>query len=348
MYRGQEYEKLAAFIQRIRAEWPNANLLRKNSPPKPKITTDSGQHLQICNVKPKPRPKGTANAVGIPDKIRSFYLVNDVWTFQYDRKLEKLTNGEAKAHDENSEFKTMWIERTTLQTAVEFPGTLRWLEISGKKAIEISPILFACEKMEEPNSHLQSLISQYAPNEDGSSNLEMRNVNPLSMRLQGMLDAAVMGGIPKYTEAFFNEEFLKQEETNNFALKLVGLLQDQVKYLEEGLEIHGKLVPPGVQPLHRRLLECHTQMKSSVQETEIYVYSTLASLNNATLRRSVSGSNGIVRDSFRKLGSGKRIVNSPLPPVPKYCQVKIHSNSNSNRSSMSSRGYGQVSFSNLN
>jgi hypothetical protein len=160
------------------------NIASKNSPPEPKITTDSGQHLQICNVKPTPGPKGTANAAGIPDKIRSFYLANDVCTF-------------------------------------------------------------------------------------------------------------VMSGIPKYTEAFFNEEFLKQEEGNNFALKLVGLLQDQVKYLEEGLEIHGKLVPPGVQPMS------HTQMKSSVQETEIYVYSTLASLNNATLRRSESGRNVIVRDSFR-------------------------------------------------
>jgi hypothetical protein len=113
--------------------------------------------------------------------------------------------------------------------------------------------------------------------------------------------------------------------------------------LDEGLEIHSKLVPPGVQPLHKRLLECHVQMKTSVTDTELMVQSTLASLNNATLRRSESG---FVRDSFRKLAGGKSIVNSPLPPVPKYCPTtrkeELKSN-NSNRSSVSSGGgYGQV------
>lgn len=132
-------------------------------------------------------------------------------------------------------------------------------------------------------------------------------------------------------------------------------IEKQVKLLEEGLEIHGRLVPPGVQPLHKRLLECHSQMKSSVTESELMIHSTLASLNNATLRRSDSGHN-IVRESFRKLGGGKSIVNSPLPPVPKYCpnsklekSLLMVSNGgggsapNSNRSSISSSGgYGQI------
>lgn len=39
-----------------------------------------------------------------------------------------------------------------------------------------------------------------------------------------------MGGIPKYTEAFFNEDFLKNEDdsASHYVLKLVSLLQDQV------------------------------------------------------------------------------------------------------------------------
>lgn len=81
--------------------------------------------------------------------------------------------------------------------------------------------------MEEANVQLQTLISQYSLDEGGGTN-ELKNVNPLSMRLQGMLDAAVMGGIPKYNEAFFNEDFLRNEDASCFVLKLVGLLQDQV------------------------------------------------------------------------------------------------------------------------
>lgn len=48
IYRGQEYERLAAFMQRITAEWPNAQLLQKNSPPDQSVLEGTELYIQIC------------------------------------------------------------------------------------------------------------------------------------------------------------------------------------------------------------------------------------------------------------------------------------------------------------
>lgn len=67
-------------------------------------------------------------------------MVNDVRTFQYDRRIEKQVNGDAGGDDGSNEFKSMWVERTTLKTVVEFPTMLRWAEIQEKKTVELSPV----------------------------------------------------------------------------------------------------------------------------------------------------------------------------------------------------------------
>ncbi|CAL8073981.1 unnamed protein product [Orchesella dallaii] len=342
IYRGLEYERLATFISRIVAEWPHAELLQKNSPPDASILSGSKQHIQICSVKPIPQCiKNFLSSA--PEKIRTFYRVNDVSLFQFDRRIQKL-NQDASPGDDNNEFKYMWVERATMKTDSELPSILRWLEIVQKEIDELSPIEFACEKMEEANTQLQTLIAAYKNDEQCQP--EVRSINPLSMKLQGMLDAAVQGGIPKYTDAFFNEEFLKKDESSHFVARLVSLLSEQVTILQQGLEIHGRFVPPGVQPLHKRLLECHADMKSKVQKTEADIAQFFAAHHaqnqNNPLRRSESGSNLLIRDSFRRAG-GKSIVNSPLPPVPKVCNGKLDSGkSASNRSSVCSNEYGQL------
>lgn len=45
--------------------------------------------IQICNVKPIPRLKPEFENRDIPEKIISYYLVNDVSSFQFDRPIQK-------------------------------------------------------------------------------------------------------------------------------------------------------------------------------------------------------------------------------------------------------------------
>lgn len=137
--------------------------------------------------------------------------------------------------------------------------------------------------MENVAKELYDLIDQYRAD-------PKRNINPFSMRLQGIIDANVMGGISKYQDAFFTEQFTKSAEgkaQQSNVQRLKSLLMEQVQILDKALELHGNLAPEGVQPLHKRLLERYIQMKQSLTGME-------------RIKRQFSES----------------IVNTPLPPLP--------------------------------
>lgn len=213
----------------------------------------------------------------MPEKIARFYQVNDVTRFQHDRPIYK-------GHiDKDNEFKSLWIERTTLDISSPLPGILRWFEIIDRSVIELTPVEFACETMANVEKELCDHIAQYKSDPS-------KNINPFSMRLQGIIDANVMGGISKYQEAFFTEQFTKSPEgiiQQNNVNKLKYLIHEQVKILDTALELHGQLAPDGVQPLHKRLLERFSQLKQSLT----------------------------VMDKLKRQHS-ESIVNTPLPPLP--------------------------------
>ena len=56
------------------------------------------------------------------------------------------------------------------------------------------------------------------------------NVNPLTMMLNGVIDAAVQGGTDKYRAAFFSDKFLHEHpESAEDVLQLKKLIGFQVK-----------------------------------------------------------------------------------------------------------------------
>ncbi|XP_046396689.1 dedicator of cytokinesis protein 3 [Ischnura elegans] len=307
VYRGLEYERIGAFIQRLQTEFPSAQILSKNTPPDDSITNSEGQFIQICNVKPIPEMLGFWNAIemgsedsflsALPEKVASYYRVNDVRKFQFDRPVHKGTV------DKENEFKSLWIERTTLVLSCKLPGILRWFEVVERKVEEVPPVAFACETVEGASRELRRLISVYSTD-------PRRNINPLSMRLQGIIDANVMGGISKYQEAFFSPEFSRSHpEFSEHIIRLKSLILDQVQILDAGLIVHGQLAPSGVQPLHRRLLERFAQLRQGlVREigggSPSSIIQSRGRFNHMTLTRGLAD------------GKATSIINTPLPPLP--------------------------------
>ncbi|XP_076248536.1 dedicator of cytokinesis spg isoform X2 [Calliopsis andreniformis] len=276
IYRGLEYERIGAFTQRLQTEFPSAQILMKNSPPDESILTSEGQYIQICNVKPIPEEGSLAcRGAEVPERIVAFYLVNDVRKFIFDRPLHR------GPVDRENEFKSLWIERTTLTTESKLPGILRWFEVIEKRSELLAPVQYACETMQSVERELRRLVAQYTAEPH-------RNINPFSMRLQGIIDANVMGGITKYQEAFLTPEFARQNpDMVQHVNRLKSLILDQMSVLEAGLNLHGQIAPAGVQPLHKRLNERFTQLKQG--------------LGPLARQRTIH------QDS---------IVNSPLPPLP--------------------------------
>ncbi|CAN8017065.1 unnamed protein product [Ixodes persulcatus] len=254
VYRGLEYEKVVAFTQRMQSQFPQAQLLTKNAPPDIDILGSDEQHLQICSVKPLPERRPEFEGREVPDKVLNYYLVNDVRMFQFDRPIHK------EPIDKDNEFKSLWIERTTLETEERLPGVLPWQAVVHQRLQEVPPLVHACESVEAMNQELRRLVALF-------SREPSRGIAPLSMRLAGVIEAAVNGGIAKYQEAFFGPRFaLDHPEQAPHIARLKALILDKVHILEGGLSLHGRLAPPEVLPLQRRLVDRFVIMKQSVRE----------------------------------------------------------------------------------
>ncbi|XP_055588289.1 dedicator of cytokinesis protein 3 isoform X2 [Uranotaenia lowii] len=258
IYRGLEYERIAAFIQRLQIEFPAAQILdKKHYPPDSSILNSPEQRFHVVNVRPIADPSHLKSAkVTVPEKISKYYEVNDVTKFQYDRPIHK------GVVDKENEFKSLWIERTIYDIALPLPGILRWSEVTNASVHELTPVEFACETVANVNKELSDLIVQYR--------LEpKRNLNPFTMRLQGCVDANVNGGFNKYQDAFFSERFNKSPEAREQSLhvqRLKRLIFEQMQILRQALDLHRSLASDEVLPLHNRLSEAFLELEKSTAE----------------------------------------------------------------------------------
>uniref|UniRef100_A0A668UTQ1 Dedicator of cytokinesis 3 n=1 Tax=Oreochromis aureus TaxID=47969 RepID=A0A668UTQ1_OREAU len=251
--RGHDYERLEAFQQRMLGEFPQAIAMQHPNQPDEAILQCDAQYLQIYAVTPVPDSVTVLQMDRVPDRIKSFYRVNNVRRFRYDRPFHK------GPKDRDNEFKSLWIERTTLILTHPLPGISCWFEVEKRELVEVSPLENAISVVENKNQELRTLISQYQHKQLHG------NINLLSMTLNGVIDAAVNGGIARYQEAFFDKEYITShpEDTDKIT-QLKDLMQEQVHILGVGLAVHEKLVHPEMRPLHKKLIDQFQMMRSSL------------------------------------------------------------------------------------
>ncbi|XP_036388838.1 dedicator of cytokinesis protein 3-like isoform X2 [Megalops cyprinoides] len=251
--RGHDYERLEAFQQRMLGEFPQAIAMQHPNQPDDTILQSDAQYLQIYAVTPVPEFAEVLHMDRVPDRIKSFYRVNNVRRFRYDRPFHK------GPKDRDNEFKSLWIERTTLILSHPLPGISRWFEVERRELVEVSPLQNAVSVVENKNLELRSLISQYQHRPPHS------NSSQLSMCLNGVIDAAVNGGVARYQEAFFDKHYISShpEDLEKIA-QLRDLMQEQVHVLGVGLAVHEKLVHPDMRPLHKKLIDQFQMMRSSL------------------------------------------------------------------------------------
>lgn len=82
--------------------------------------------------------------------------------------------------------------------------------------------------MELANKQLRDLIKEHRNNDRTS-------VNPLGMKIKGIVDAAVNGGSKLYEEAFLTQDYAEKNPNNiHFIEKLKDLFASQIPLLEIG------------------------------------------------------------------------------------------------------------------
>uniref|UniRef100_A0AAR2LB14 Dedicator of cytokinesis 4b n=1 Tax=Pygocentrus nattereri TaxID=42514 RepID=A0AAR2LB14_PYGNA len=250
--RGHDYERLEAFQQRMLNEFPHAIAMQHANQPDQTIYQAEAQYLQIYAVTPIPDSQDVLQRDGVPDNIKSFYKVNNIWRFRYDRPFHKGTK------DKENEFKSLWVERTTLTLVQSLPGISRWFEVEKRELVEVSPLENAIEVIENKNLQLRTLITQ-------CQTRQMQNINPLTMCLNGVIDAAVNGGLARYQEAFFVKDYMMNHPEDGDKIgRLRELMFEQAHILEFGLAVHEKFVPQDMRPLHKKLVDQFHLMKSSL------------------------------------------------------------------------------------
>ncbi|XP_078484653.1 dedicator of cytokinesis protein 1 isoform X1 [Ciona intestinalis] len=252
IYRGKEYEPLCDFTTRTLNHLPNAQKMNTTSPPDDGIKNSNKMYVQIFTVAPIMEIPSHFKGKTVDDQILSFYKVNELQRFQYSKPFRK------GPKDKDNEFASMWIERYTYTTRYKLPGILRWFEIEDTSKREISPLENAMDAMETANEEIRQMILKYYKNPEFP-------INPLSMKLNGVVDPRVMGGFTNYEKAFFTDTYMKE---NSDDLEKVSRLKDlialQVPLLAEGVRLHGELAPSQLQPFHQN-------MESSFQELKTYV-----------------------------------------------------------------------------
>ncbi|XP_073710037.1 dedicator of cytokinesis protein 4b isoform X3 [Misgurnus anguillicaudatus] len=272
--RGHDYERLEAFQQRMLNEFPHAIAMQHANQPDQTIYQADAQYLQIYAVTPIPDSQDVLQRDGVPDNIKSFYKVNHIWKFRYDRPFHKGTK------DKENEFKSLWVERTTLTLVQSLPGISRWFEVERKELVEVSPLENAIEVIENKNLQLRTLITQ-------CQTRQMQNINPLTMCLNGVIDAAVNGGLARYQEAFFAKDYITNHpEDGDKISRLRDLMFEQAHILEFGLAVHEKFVPQDMKPLHKKLVDQFHLMKSSlgIQEFPAYMQASTIHFTNGSPR----------------------------------------------------------------
>ncbi|XP_057339656.1 dedicator of cytokinesis protein 1 isoform X1 [Microplitis mediator] len=167
-------------------------------------------------------------------------------------------NGNGNGDDKN-EFASLWLERTELETSSSLPGVLRWCPVISSETYLVSPLCNAIETMEATNAALRNLI--IAQQADSSLPLTQ-----LSMKLNGILDPAVMGGVNKYEEAFLNPTYREAHpQASSDLLKLSNLIAEQIPLLAIGLQLHRARAPTELAPFHQRLEQCFSSMRAQVE-----------------------------------------------------------------------------------
>ena len=161
----------------------------------------------------------------------------------------------------------------------------RWFEVEKVAVDEITPIDHACETVAAKNAELRHL----AATAESCKNSGLK----LTQTLQGVIDAAVNGGVSKYANAFFTSSYVESHDLGKVQ-RLHDLLMEQVNVLESALTTHQQLASAEIRPLHDHLMERFAGMRASLPHQ----------INCAT--------------TPSKSGRKSKIVNTPLPPLPQH------------------------------
>ncbi|XP_017848453.1 dedicator of cytokinesis protein 1 isoform X2 [Drosophila busckii] len=316
IFRGKEYERHSDFCSRILVQHPQAELMQTLEAPGEDITASDGQYIQVNKVEPiMDAAFAKFNEKIISNEIVKYFTSNNVQKFQFSRPFRDSTGG-------GDDVRNLWLERTELITQFPLPGILRWFPVVDAHTFKISPLERAVEIMKKTNTDIRQLVILHQSDES-------LHINPLSMKLNGVVDPAVMGGFAKYEEAFLTDEYLEQHaEDKELVEELKELIASQIPLLSIAIRLHRQKAPESLKALQDHLERCFADMQQHVEsrygrkscDLKIERDSVIMRRTNSFLPAIFDSSNN--RLSETSMGSSDGLSKSTFLPRPPTSSLK--------------------------
>ncbi|KAJ6255717.1 dedicator of cytokinesis [Anaeramoeba flamelloides] len=257
IYKGEILEKLPEFMDKLKEKYTNATIDSKD--PTKEQMGGNGQYIQVCAVLPSSegvivsqQNKKAVNSHSIPEKILKHQTQEKINVFVYSQPFRK-----SKTKSQN-QFANLWIKNHYFITAKSFPTTCRRLKVHKRIINEISPIQNGINSIKQKNIELISIITKYQTE-------TILNINPLSMILNGIIDAPVNGGIYMYVNAFLEEQYLlNNPKHEDLIIKMKKMLVKQLKFVNIGLNLHNRLCQDNFRPFHDKMKRKFNEMEKKL------------------------------------------------------------------------------------
>lgn len=161
------------------------------------------------------------------------------------------------------------MSKSLIVTAEAFPSNRRRQEVVARRETLLSPIANAIATMRAKNAELRDKVATVASAPPGPV-----DVGPLSMNLNGMIDAAVNGGTQKYIEAFLSAQYLIENESEvelaqQQQSELKASIVEQIADLKVALDLFGVRCDEKLRGLYDHL-RGHSQHKQQTHATHTH------------------------------------------------------------------------------
>jgi hypothetical protein len=250
VYRSLKKFRITDFTEHILSAFPNASLLGSTEIIQDKHRNHDGQYIIISKLSNEPKKDETKvypfkQGAPVPKYVSSYYSQNELRCFSYQRIFRK-------GPKTDNEFVNLWAEISTVTCESSLPTILNRSRIIKTDVQQLSPVENAINSLNEKYDSLYDLFTEFDQVKAGAP----VNVNPLTMSLLGVIDAAVMGGMDKYQECFFIPQYVADNphETDNLVILQQSILLI-LEIVDVGLGIHGRLCPNDLRPLQHRMEE---------------------------------------------------------------------------------------------
>lgn len=143
----------------------------------------------------------------IHPKISSYNYNNNIHLFIKERRYDSFKDrtGIKKLPPTYNDYKNLHREIIVFHVENNFPTIQRRQKIIKVEKIELTPLQNAIRDIEYKNKELTELVVTFEKD-------SKPNTKQMSMLLNGVLDAAVNGGIEKYINAFFSRKFIAKAD----------------------------------------------------------------------------------------------------------------------------------------